>query len=126
LSRIKLLTFFNKPTKDAHYARERSHAPMASSTPNIRRFVIDVDKALKTPTLMEIAAAIHGCRGVQSSNITVTEVDQETMGTNVTIEGEHLDYDEIVRAIEHSGAVVHSLDQVVSGERVLEHVPRAR
>jgi hypothetical protein len=93
---------------------------------NIRRLVVDVDKALKTPSLLEIAEAIHGCAGVQSSNITVTEVDQETMGTNITIEGEGLDYDELVRAIEHSGAVVHSLDQVVSGERILEHVPRAR
>ncbi|HEX4077436.1 MAG TPA: DUF211 domain-containing protein [Rhizomicrobium sp.] len=93
---------------------------------NIRRFVIDVDKALKTPTLIEIAAAIHSCKGVQASNITVTEVDQETIGTNITIEGEGLSYEEIVRAIEYSGAVVHSLDQVVSGSRILEYVPRAR
>jgi hypothetical protein len=88
--------------------------------------VIDVDKALKAPTLVEIAEAIHTCKGVQSSNITVTEVDQETMGTNVTIEGENLSYEEIVRAIERSGAVVHSLDQLVSGEKILECVPRAR
>ena len=93
---------------------------------NIRRLVIDVDKALKTPTLIEIATAIQSCQGVQSSNITVTEVDQETIGTNITVEGEALDYDEIVRAIEHSGAVVHSLDQVVSGNKILEYVPRAR
>lgn len=99
---------------------------MPNTKLNIRRLVVDVDKALRTPSLLEIAEAIHGCAGVQSSNITVTEVDQETMGTNITIEGEGLDYDELVRAIEHSGAVVHSLDQVVSGERILEHVPRAR
>ena len=99
---------------------------MPNTKLNIRRLVVDVDKALKTPSLLEIAEAIHGRAGVQSSNITVTEVDQETMGTNITIEGEGLDYDELVRAIEHSGAVVHSLDQVVSGERILEHVPRAR
>lgn len=85
---------------------------MPSTKLNVRRVVIDVDKALKTPSLIEIAQAIHGCRGVQSSNITVTEVDQETMGTNITIEGVGLDYDEIVRAIEHSGAVVHSLGSV--------------
>ncbi len=99
---------------------------MSSPQLNVRRFVVDVDKALKTPSLIEIAEAIHSCKGVKSSNITVTEVDEETMGTNITIEGEGLNYEEIVRAIEHSGAVVHSLDQVVSGERILEHVPRAR
>lgn len=93
---------------------------------NIRRLVIDVDKALKTPSLIEIAAAIHRCEGVRASNITVTEVDQETIGTNITIEGDGLRYDEIVRAIEASGAVVHSLDQIVCGEKILEHVPRSR
>lgn len=92
----------------------------------VRRIVIDVDKALRTPTLVEIAAAIHRCRGVAASNITVTEVDQETVGTNITIAGDGLDYDEIMRSIESSGAVVHSLDQLVCGDQVLEHVPRAR
>lgn len=99
---------------------------MSARTLNIRRVVIDVDKALQTPGLVDIARAIHGCDGVIASNITVTEVDQETVGTNITIEGENLDYDDLVRAIEHAGAVVHSLDQLVCGERVLEHVPRAR
>ena len=93
---------------------------------NIRRLVIDVDKALKTPSLIEIADAIHRCGGVRASNITVTEVDQETIGTNITIEGDGLRYDEIVEAIERSGAVVHSLDQIVCGEKILEHVPRSR
>lgn len=98
----------------------------AVSALNIRRIVIDVDKALKTPSLIEIAEAIHQCPGVQASNITVTEVDQETIGTNITIEGESLDYDAIVEAIERSGAVVHSLDEVVSGEKLLNNVPRLR
>lgn len=99
---------------------------MANAPLNIRRIVIDVDKALKTPTLIEIAAAIHLCEGVHASNVTVTEVDQETIGTSITIEGENLDYDALVRAIEHSGAVVHSLDQLICGDRILEYVPRAR
>lgn len=97
-----------------------------SNSLNVRRIVIDVDKALRAPTLIEIARAIHTCEGVQASNITVTEVDQETVGTNVTIEGESLNYEQIVEAIEKSGAVVHSLDQLVCGDRLLENIPRAR
>ena len=99
---------------------------MPSPKLNIRRFVVDVDKTLKTPSLIAIAEAIHGCKGVESSNVAVIEVDQETMGTGITIEGVGLDYEEIVCAIEQSGAVVHSLDQSVSGEKILEHVLRAR
>jgi len=92
----------------------------------VRRLVLDVDKAIKAPSLLEIAHAIQNCTGVDACNITVSEVDIETVGTNVTIEGSALDYDEIVRAIEHTGAVVHGLDQIAAGSRIIEDVPRSR
>ena len=77
-----------------------------SASLTIRRIVIDVDKPLKMPSLMEIAASIHRCRGVQASNVTVTEVDQETVGTNITIEGDGMDYEEIVRIRPSSDIVI--------------------
>ena len=88
--------------------------------------MLDVDKALKMPSLVEIAGAIQSCSGVAAHNITVTEVDVETVGTSITIEGDNMDYNEIVRAIEESGAVVHSLDELVCGDRIIDYVPRAR
>lgn len=45
---------------------------------------------------------------------------------DVTIDGEGLDYDEVVKAIEQTGAVVHSLDQIVCGTHHVEHVTRTR
>ncbi|MGB8365206.1 MAG: DUF211 domain-containing protein [Rhizomicrobium sp.] len=96
------------------------------AVPNLRRLVLDVDKAVRAPSLVEVAAAIQGCDGVEACNITVTEIDIETVGTNITIEGVNLDYDAIVRAIETTGAVVHGLDQLIAGDRILENVPRAR
>jgi len=50
----------------------------------------------------------------------------ETVGTNVTIEGEGLNFDAIVAAIERTGAVVHSVDQIVAGKGIVEAVPRTR
>ena len=93
---------------------------------NIRRLVMDVDKAVARPAIPEIAAAISACGGVAGVNITVGEIDIETVGMDVIIEGERLDYDGIVRAIEETGAVVHSLDQIVCGERIVESVARKR
>lgn len=93
---------------------------------NIRRLVLDVDKAIRAPSLIEIASAIQSCRGVEACNITVGEVDLETVGTDITIEGAALDYEEIVRAIEHTGAVVHGVNQVVAGERFVENIQRVR
>lgn len=93
---------------------------------NIRQMILDVDKAMARPSLIEIAAAINACRGVEAANIAVEEIDIETVGMGVTIEGMNMDYDEIVKAIESTGAVVHSLDQIVFGERVIDRVSRAR
>jgi len=87
---------------------------------------MDVDKSVRNPSLLELAAAIQACSGVEACNITVSEIDIETVGTNVTVEGTALNYDEIVGEIERTGAVVHSLDQVIAGDRMLEHVPRMR
>lgn len=97
-----------------------------TKVPNLRRLVLDVDKAVRAPSLVEVATAIEACSGVEACNITVMEIDIETVGTNITIEGAGMDYDEIVHAIEKTGAVVHGIDQVVTGSRVLENSTRVR
>lgn len=93
---------------------------------NVRRLVLDVDKAMARPSLLEIAEAISACPGVEGANITVTEIDIETVGMDVTIEGQNLDHAALVKAIEKAGAVVHSIDQLVCGERMIERVRRER
>jgi uncharacterized protein len=92
----------------------------------IRRMVLDVDKAIARPTIIEIGAAIEAVPHVEALNITVTEIDIETVGMDITIEGECLDYDSVVKAIESTGAVVHSIDELVSGSRTIEQVVRRR
>ncbi len=93
---------------------------------NVRRLLLDVDKALARPTVLEISAAIEKLPQVEGLNITVTSIDTETLGMDVTIEGANLDYDLIAAAIEQTGAVVHSIDEIVAGRRLVERVPRAR
>lgn len=93
---------------------------------NIRQLLLDVDKAVVRPSILEIAAAIDACRGVEAVNITVEEIDIETVGMNVSIEGDGIDYEQIVRAIESTGAVVHSLDQIAIGNRIIPHIARVR
>lgn len=93
---------------------------------NIRQLVLDVDKAVARPSLIEIATAIDACSGVEAVNITVEEIDIETVGMDVTIEGAEMDYDAIVKAIEATGAVVHSLDQIVIGNRIIPRIARVR
>ena len=93
---------------------------------NLRRVVLDVDKTVARPSLLEIAEAILGVEGVEALNITVKEIDIETLDLVVTIEGEAMDYAKITAAIENTGAVVHSIDQLVAGNRMVEYIKAER
>jgi uncharacterized protein len=110
-----------------HRERQLPHATLYATTPmNIRRIVLDVDKAMSRPAIIEIADAIEHVAGVQALNITVTEIDIETVGMDITVEGEGIDYAALVEAIDATGAVVHSIDQLATGDRLIEWVKRAR
>lgn len=93
---------------------------------NVRRVLLDVDKAIDRPELGQLAQAISDVPGVEAANITVTEIDQETVSTDVTVVGSNLDISALYDAIEKTGAVVHSIDEIVFGDVVLEPVKRLR
>lgn len=93
---------------------------------NIRRMQLDVDKAMARPDLLELADAIDGSPGIEALNITVSEIDLETVGLEVTVEGEQIDAQALVKAIERVGAAVHSIDELVVGTRIIDRVPRTR
>lgn len=93
---------------------------------NLRRVMLDVDKARSRPDITDIAADIEAVSGVEAVNITVAEIDVETVGMEVTVEGENINYDALVKAVNSTGAVVHSIDEIVAGSRIIERVPRVR
>lgn len=93
---------------------------------NIRRLALDVDKAHDRPDLITLAAAVEAVRGVEGVNVTVNGIDMETIGTDITIEGQNIDFDAVKKAIERTGAVVNSVDQIVCGDRIVEREKRAR
>jgi uncharacterized protein len=93
---------------------------------NVRRLQLDVDKAVQRPDLLELAEAIDGVPGVQAVNITVTDIDIETVGTEVTVEGDNINVPALITAIEKAGAALHSFDEIVVGDRIIERVPRSR
>ena len=66
---------------------------------NIRRLALDVDKTRERPDLITLAAAIESVAGVEGVNITVTGIDMETVGTQITVEGEHIDFEALKKAI---------------------------
>lgn len=96
---------------------------------NLRRIVLDVDKAKEQPTLLEIAEVIEKVPGVAGANIAVDDVDMETIGMQITVVGEKIEYDTLISVIENAGAALHSVDEVVVGGSLVERtagIPRER
>jgi len=99
---------------------------MSSKPAPIRRIAMDVDKVVDRPGMVPLAQALAAVPGVQAVNVTVTEIDIETVGTDVTVEGDGIDTDALFAAVERVGAVLHSVDEVVAGDRIIERVTRRR
>ena len=87
----------------------------------IRRIVLDVLKP-HTPRLTDLALMISRDPQVDGVNISLKEVDQNTESISVTLEGDNLNYESIKEILEQAGAVIHSIDQVVAGEELIEEV----
>jgi hypothetical protein len=90
----------------------------------VRRVILDVDKALNRPTLLELASAIEKVQGVEAVNVSVTEMDMETMATIITVEGNGIDFSDLINSIEETGSVIHSVDEIVVGKRIIESIRR--
>jgi hypothetical protein len=76
--------------------------------------VLDVLKTIKGSSIVELAEKLIEIPGVRNVDIKVNEVDVETLTLTVVIEGEDLDFAKIKNIIESTGAVIHSVDEVIA------------
>ncbi|AFO57065.1 MULTISPECIES: DUF211 domain-containing protein [Natrinema] len=88
-------------------------------TAAIRRLVLDVMKP-QEPDVLEFADAAADCAGVAGVNAVLVETDREVQNLKFTIEGDAIDVAALEEAITDLGGTVHSIDQVVCGERLVE------
>jgi len=88
---------------------------------DIRRLVLDVLKP-HHPSIVELSRRLSVLDGVSGVNCTLEEVDQETESIKITIEGNAIDFEAVEHAISESGAVIHSVDSVSAGKKLVEEV----
>lgn len=85
----------------------------------IRRLVLDVLKPHE-PCLVTIADAVADCTGVDGVNAVLVETDREVTTIKLTIAGSAIDKEAVETALTDLGGTVHSIDEVVCGEQVVE------
>ncbi|GAH82474.1 unnamed protein product [marine sediment metagenome] len=92
-----------------------------SKSVRIRRLVLDVLKPHQ-PRIDVLATAVGELEAVESVNVVRTETDSSTEGIIVTIVGLDLNFDDIEAVLKDYGTSVHSVDEVVVGEKIINTV----
>jgi hypothetical protein len=85
----------------------------------IKRLVLDVLKPHE-PTNVEVASAIGDLQDVDGVNLSLYEVDQQTENVKITVEGPNVNFDLVQQTIENLGGVVHSVDEIIAGKKLVE------
>jgi hypothetical protein len=88
----------------------------------VKRLVIDVLKP-HDPSTIEFARHVAETTDVDAVNATLLELDRKVKNIKLTLEGGAIEYDEIEAAVEDAGGSIHSIDQVVCGEYLVEDAP---
>lgn len=85
----------------------------------IRRLVLDTLKPHE-PGILELADQLSDLDGITAVNISIYEIDRKVENAKITIEGEDITYQQVHHLIEEMGGVIHSVDEVVAGKKIIE------
>jgi hypothetical protein len=88
---------------------------------DIKRLVLDVLKP-HHPSIVELSRKLSGIGGIIGVNCTIDEVDQDTESIKITIEGNSINYEKVEKVIKEFGAVIHSVDSVSTGKKLVDSV----
>lgn len=91
-------------------------------TAKIRRIVLDVLKPHE-PNIIELAQRLASLGGVDGVNISIYEVDRKVENAKITVEGSDLSYNDVLAIVEDAGGTVHSIDEAVAGQVVIDDSP---
>ncbi len=85
---------------------------------SVKRVVLDVLK-LRDPPLPEFALRLSSMPNIDGVKVSLVEIDQNTESVKVIMEGADIDLDFVEKMMKEYGAVVHSIDEVAVGKRVV-------
>ena len=87
----------------------------------IRRLVLDVLKP-HNPGIVELSKELSELDGVEAVNIVTYEIDQKVENVKIILGGTNINFESIKKKLESLGAVIHSVDEVAAGTRIIEEV----
>ncbi len=88
---------------------------------DIKRMVLDVLKP-HDPTMLTMAEKVSDLDSVKGVNAILYEIDESVENIKLTIEGDSIDFDSLKAQVEELGGSIHSVDEAVCGEKIVEEV----
>jgi len=85
----------------------------------IRRLVLDTLKPIE-PSIIELARQISELNGINAVNISISEIDHHVESAKITVEGDDIHYENLLKLIQDSGGSIHSVDEVVAGKMIID------
>jgi hypothetical protein len=83
--------------------------------------VLDVLKPHQ-PSNIIVAKRLSELDNIEGVNLSLNEIDQSTETLKITIVGNDMDFEKIKEVVEELGAVIHSIDEIVAGKKIVESV----
>ena len=85
----------------------------------VKRLVVDLLKP-HDPDIVTVSRHVADCDGVSGVNAALVETDREVQNLKLTIVGDDISENAVFDTIGSLGATIHSIDQVVCGDVVVE------
>ena len=79
------------------------------------KILIDALKPREMP-IVELSKAICSINGVDQVDIVVTEVDQRTETTKITIAGNNIPYSQVAKVLEQQTIAIRGIDAVTTAK----------
>ena len=74
------------------------------------------------PSNVLLALKLSEVENVEGVNLILREMDQNTETLKITVVGDNMNFDKIKKVLEDFGAVIHSVDEIVAGKKLVESV----
>jgi len=85
----------------------------------IRRLVLDTLKPIE-PSIVDLARQISELDGITAVNISISEIDHRVESAKITVEGDDIHYEDLLKLIQDLGGSIHSVDEVVAGKMIID------
>lgn len=89
----------------------------------LRRVELDVMKP-SDPSIVDVSKNLSALKSVENVDVMVMDVERKVEKLRIILEGENLDFDDVRVCLESMGAVIHAVDRVCRGSRIIEPIAR--